>query len=616
MKLENFFLWVCKKIGKPFSSTASQELKDAADFLKWDINPELIIGAGKFFMFFVGFLVLLGIGLSVYFKFEATILLVLFPFSIIAFYGFTEWPKIYAQERAVDALGQAPQIISQVAVTLKESPSLENAMAFVANNSEGEIAKDFKSAIWKLWSGKKASAISVLEEIGWKWGKWSSGFQRAVFLISSTFHEKNPVRRNFTLDKSISVMLDDIVSQMKDYTLGMHMPTLILFTIGIVVPLMIISLLPVLSIFGISFSAWTIVAFLTLSVAAVALYSEIVLRKRPPSVSFYEIKQEVPEGYFKIAGHYVLSWQIAIIVGVFVSFPGLLYVFQSFGVVLGEPMLWVVGKLTTLPIVWGIGFGLAIYFLGESYYKKKQREKLIKLEDQFLDSLYHIKNRLSDGRPVEDALEFSQKMSRGPEISEFLGRLLAKLKRRSLPLEKIVEEEEMESRMVKSVFRVMTSSLKMGTSAAGQSVEVMLKYLEKIRKVNKQLTSLLSKNLSMMKATAIFFAPLVCAVIIVLFQLISHSIAASQGKAVAVGYAGAETGAILAPPEISPSILQLIVGLYALALNFVLVRYVSRINYGGDSTALNSELATSFVAIVIIFTSALIIGRATLVGAV
>jgi len=616
LQLEKNFLWLCGKTGGPFRSSASQELKDAVDFLKWDINPELIIGAGKFFMFLVGFLILVGIGLSIYFKFDATVLTVLFPFSIIAFYGFTEWPKIHAQEKAVDALGQAPQVISQIAVTLKQSPSLENAMAFVANNSEGEIAKDFKSSIWKLWSGKKASAISVLEEIGWKWGKWSSGFQRAVFLISSTFHEKNPVRRNFTLDKSISVMLDDIVSRMKDYTLGMHMPTLILFTIGIVVPLMIISLLPVLSIFGISFSVWTIVAFLAVSVAGVALYSEIVLRKRPPTISFYEIKQKVPEGYFKIAGHYVLSSHVSILVAVFVSFPGLLYVFQKFGVALTGPLLFIASKVTTLSIVWGVGFGLAVYFLGESYYKKKQREKLIKLEDQFLDSLYHIKNRLSDGRPVEDALEFSQKMSRGPEISEFLGRLLAKMKRRSLPLEKIIEEEEIESSMIKSVFRVMSSSLKMGTSAAGQSVDVMLRYLEKIRKVNKQLTNLLSKNLSMMKATAIFFAPLVCAVIIVLFQLISHSISVSQGKAVAVGYTGAETGAILAPPEISPNILQLIVGLYALALNFVLVRYVSRINYGGDSTALNSELANSFIATVIIFTSALIIGRAVLVAGV
>ncbi len=616
MKLENIFLSLCEKTGGPFRSAASQELKDAVDFLKWKINPELIIGAGKFFMFLVGFFVLAGIGLSVYFNFEATVLLVLFPFSIISFYGFTEWPKIYAQEKAVDSLGQAPQIISQIAVTLKQSPSLENAMAFVANNSEGDIADDFKSGIWKIWSGKKASAISVLEEIGWKWGKWSSGFQRAIYLISSTFHEKNPVRRNFTLDKSISVMLDDIVSRMKDYTLGMHMPTLILFTIGIVVPLMIISLLPVLTIFGISFSAWTIVAFLSVSVAAVALYSEIILRKRPPSVSFYEIKQKVPEGYFKIAGHYVLSAHVAILIGVFVSFPGLLYVFQNFGVVAGEPLKFLVSKLSTLPIIWGFGFGLATYFFGKSYYKKKQRDKLIKLEDQFLDSLYHIKNRLSDGRPVEDALEFARKMSRGPEISEFFSKILGKMKHRSMPIEKVIETEDIESSMVRSVFRVMSSSLKMGSSAAGQSVDVMLKYLEKIRKVNKQLTSLLSKNLSMMKATAIFFAPLVCAVIIVLFQLISHSIATSQGKAIAVGYTGTETGAILAPPEIPPEILQLIVGFYALALNFVLVRYVSRINYGGDSTALNSELATSFVAIVIIFTSALIIGRAVLVGGV
>ncbi len=611
---KNIFFWLCRKTGRPFRSPASKEMKDAVEFLGWDINPELIIGAGKFFMFFIGFLILIGIGIAIYLKMDAVLLLLAFPFSIIAFYAFTEWPKIYAQDKAVAALGAAPEIISQLAVSLKQSPSLEKSMAFVANNSEGEIAQDFKNAIWKMWAGKKASALRAFEEIGEKWGKWSNGFHRSVYLIVSSFHEKNPSRRNFTLDKSIAVMLDDIVSRMKDYVLSMHMPTLLLFTLGIIIPLMAISLFPVLAFFGIAVSVWTIIIFLSVSLAGSALYSEMILRKRPPTISVHDIKPDVPVGYFKIAGHYVSSLHVAVAVAALLSFPGLLFLFQKFGVGISGPLGFIGKKLTTLPVLWGIGGGLSIYFLGLSYYKKARREKLKKLEEQFLDSLYHIKNRLLDGRPVEDSLAFAEKMSKGAEISEFLSGLLGKIKRRSMPLEKAVEESEIESKMIKSVFGTLTSTLKIGTGAAAQSMDVISRYLDRIQKVDKQLNNMLIKNISMMKATAIFFAPLVCSIIVVLFQLISQSVLASQQKSTTLGIAGESI--FIAAPQISPAALQLIVGLYTLLLNFVLMRYVSRVQFGRDETAMNMSLATSFASTMIIFTSSLIIARAVLLGAI
>ncbi len=610
MNLEKILVRFCRKFGRFMSSKASAELRDSMEFLGWDINPDLVLGGAKLAMALT-FVILASLsGIAFFFGISPIPFIVLIPFSIAMFYAITEWPKSLAKQNAVRSLGHAPYIVAQLSVSLKQTPNLENAMSFVANYGEGDMARDFKRAMWSVWSGKTKDIYSSLEAISKKWGRFSGGFQRSVHLVKASFFEKDIKRKFEMLDKTIEVMLDDITSRMREYAMDLHMPTLVLFSLGTIVPLMVISIFPLVSFFGFQISPVSITGFLALSLVACFLYSNMVMKKRPATFSSAEVKASLPPGYLKVGKSAIPSTPLAVAAGLIIGAPGIFYVLSKTGAVLLGPMA-IANVIGSYSIIWAIGIAVSIHFYGQSAHLKKEREKVKRLETQFVDSLYHIKNHLSDGRPIESAVDFAKGIMSGTEIKGFLERILNNMKRRSMTLEIAAKEVDSGSLMIRSAFEMIANSIRKGGKAAAQTADMMHQYMTRIRDVERELSILLSKSLSMMKATVLFFAPIVCAIIVVLFQLITNTVASAQQEFGASQYMLMQ---IFTAPAISPDVLALIVGIYVIALNYVLIRYVSRIRFGVDSVSFKFEVSKSIPITLVIFTATLLISQAMLVG--
>ena len=287
------------------------------------------------------------------------------------------------------------------------------------------------------------------------------------------------------------------------------------------------------------------------------------------------------------------------------SFPSFIYLMSTYGIGVGGMLKTFSDILNTHPLLWGICIGSTLIFYSKSVYKKERRDKVKRLEGEFIDSLYHISNRLSDGSPIEVAIDYVSTMMKGSEIGKFYNRILNKIKRRSISLDKAIEEEKIDSDMITSSLGMIVISLRDGSEAASKTANVISDYMNRISNVNKSLNTMLDKNLSMMKTTAMFFAPIVCAVIVVLFQMITITVANQEGSFSEIG-SGFQT------PSIEPPILQLIVGLYLFGLNYLLIRYVSRIQYGNDNVMLNYSLARSFPITLIIFTITILLTQSIL----
>jgi hypothetical protein len=592
---EKKYIGFCKRIGGFLKSEPSKELKFAVNFLKWKIDPGLIVGAAKFSLL-VGFVILsLLIGISMYIGFGFTYLAFLLFLPVFLFYGITEWPKMYMNDKAGDSLGFSPQIISQISIPLRMRPNLENALSIITQHGENEIVIDIKHMMWEIWSGKSKNLEKELSKMADKWGKFSKGFQRSLYLIIGSFHESNPKRKEENLDRAVNSIVNDISEKMHEYANSLNTPTLILFSLGIIVPLMVISIFPIVSFFGLSVGVETITAFLFISLIASFLYSSAILRKRPINFSLEDVKTDVPDGFFKVGTLFLHVKSIALFVFFTISFPSFIYLMSIYGIGVGGMLKTVADILNTHTLLWGICIGLTLVFYSKSVYKKVRRDRMKRLEGEFIDSLYHISNRLSDGSPIEVAIEYVSKIMKGSEIGKFYSRILNKIKRRSISLDKAIEEEDIDSDMVKSSLGMIVISLKDGSEAAAKTATVISSYMNRISNVNKSLNSMLDKNLSMMKTTAMFFAPIVCAVIVVLFQMITVTVTNQEGSF-------SEIGTGFQAPSIEPPVLQLIVGLYLFGLNYLLIRYVSRIQYGNDNVMLNHSLSRSFPITLIIFT--------------
>ena len=574
--------------GSILKSEPSKELINAAKLLKLKTEPAVILGAGYFYLLVLSALAII-LSLSfILFGFNPIYPILLVPLAFLTFYLFTEYPKMAANDKAMQAMGTAPLVLSQLSIYLRGSPSPERAMKFAAENSSGLVADDLKKAVWKVAVGKYKNALEGLDKVGRKWGKFSPAFQSSVSLIEASFSESDPKAKIKDLDRATKTLLNDTITKIKEYASGLHIPTLLLFSIGTIVPLMLISLFPIISFLGADIGPLPISLFLFTMLFASFLYSEHVLRKRPPSIGGIEFKLQNK------------SLPAAILLSLLVAFPGFVYLLGYFGIIINQWFLLAVKPLSTFPIIWGVGVGLFVYYYSNYYPFKAKREEVRKIEEQFPAALYHIRNKLAEGKPIEEALSYTARLLKGSDIAGLLDRLVYKVRAGSLPFNKALEFEKIDSKLIRSFLTLIAASLSRGTAAAASTTSLVLSYLEKLNAVDNWIKELLRKSLTMMKATALVFSPLVTSIIIVLFQMITNSIQTQNLPNI---------GSALTKPTITPDILLLIVGIYAIGLNFVLVRYVSRIGWGSDPVANGIELAESFPAVLIVFTATILATR-------
>jgi len=181
------------------------------------------------------------------------------------------------------------------------------------------------------------------------------------------------------------------------------------------------------------------------------------------------------------------------------------------------------------------------------------------------------------------------------------------MKRTSVPFEKIVADLDTPSVLVKSTLSMLASSVRHGLTATAQTAHVVVAFLRRMKRAEKSLAMMLQKSLSMMRATAMTLAPVVCAIIVVLFQIITKTIKETQQQF-------ASSGFDMFQLAMTPEVLQLIVGLYALALNYVLLRYVNRLQNGPDDIAFRADLAKALPITMVLFTFTLIASRIMLAG--
>jgi len=617
--LEKYYLGFCESLGNHFKSDTppSEELKRAVKSLGWKISPEKIVNAARTSMVASAALFFALAAVAIVFHVNFVVfLMAAFLFPFLANQLITDYPKTQAKQRALTSLGAAPHIIAQLSISLKQNPNLESALAFVAKYGEGEIANDIRRLLWRVWAGKIPNTLDALPKLANKWGKWSEGFQRSIYMIMSSFHERNPKMKAGSLDRAVDAMLNDILTKMREYTLALHIPTLVLFSFGIIMPLMVIALFPLLGFFGIPMGLESITLFLFASLLGTYLYSNSILGKRPVTFILPDIGTDVPKGYLKLGSLTVPALPFCAAVALIVSAPGLFYLLSlSQTVHLQGVFASAVGFINTLPIILGVGGALALYYWGTNHLKTEERKRIKQIDAALPDALYYIRNVLSEGRPMEEALEFAgSMMGKGPLAAQ-LKAAAALLKRRHITTESVLTGPdspfERKSKLLQSTLFMLTAGLRGGIVSAAQTCNIMHKYMRRIAKLERSLVDMLSRNLSMMRLTAMIFAPLVGAVIVVLFALIVKGMSGAAERTNIMGFGPMSA---MTTPSIPTPVLQLVLGLYVVGLNFVLIRYVTTVEHGSDSVMFGMDLSTSLAASLVIFTATLIALGSLLVG--
>ncbi|MDO8625382.1 MAG: hypothetical protein Q7R47_04840, partial [Candidatus Diapherotrites archaeon] len=305
--------------------------QEAVDFLGWDLKAGEFNSAISFTIFAaLGIAVLIGLllvfvpffqdcsgfdadgnkvcttvslykGLVAFAESETTAYLYIFGPLILAALGVVYFVQRYplekAREEQVRALTYVPEIIGYMTMSMKLVPNLERAVEFAAEHGRGKIADDLKKTIWDVQLGFHNTLSEGLDVLAYRWGKFSDEFKRSLMMIRASVLEDSESKRYILLDKTVEEMLDSIRTKMENYARQLSQPSIMLFYLGVLLPLILIIILPIGSVFsGAPLARPDILIFVYNIVIPIAafLYARSVVKNRPPTYEPPKIADNYP----------------------------------------------------------------------------------------------------------------------------------------------------------------------------------------------------------------------------------------------------------------------------------------------------------------------------------
>ncbi|MBN2014925.1 MAG: hypothetical protein JW778_07075 [Candidatus Altiarchaeota archaeon] len=518
-----------------------------------------------------------------------------FVLAVVLAYGISEYPKILANNMKIKSLGHAPEIVAYLIIPLKQNPNLEDAVKFAAEHGEGQMAEDLRKALWDVWSGAYRSVGEALPVLGYRWGEDIKGFEDAMYAIRTSQIEKSETRRLNTLDRAMDTVLKSVQKKFEEYINYLRIPTMVMFAGGALLPLVIIILLPLISFMGMDLgSHWNLFIILMAIVLGVFLFSEHTLSKRPAAFAPIRIPDNYPglvsAGRIRFLGREGSAWKISFGLGAAISLLSVPYLLGA-----SYPLT---DMLNTIPIVIGTCFCLWLYMRGTSLPKKRVRDYLKRMEDETIEAAFHLGNRLLTGMSAEEAfIRVADMMSSkvGSTIPAVLENAIRNIRYLNMNLEGSLFDEnrgalrEISSGVVKSVFRVFTTTMKKSVVSASEALLVAANHIRQIRRVEDSLRDKISYTTSMIKATALLINPMICALAVYIANVFRETMENTR-SIIGVGGTGFNAG-MLTESTANPEMLQLITGLYMIALLIVLMRYVSVLECGDDPIAHRLQIA-------------------------
>lgn len=637
-KPKNWYINFARRAGKMFKAKnefKKEEFKLALDFLGWDLQPRevnaaptlvMVLGFGITIpiLFFVAYYSLILGALPYLTLFYVAPVLILLPFLLI--FWVQNYPLSAAKAEKMKSITAIPEIVNYLVMSMKLSPNLERAVKFAAEHGRGKIAEDLKKLSWNVNIGKYKSMEEGLDELAYKWGAFSDEFKHSLMLIRSSVIEIDEAKRYVILDKAVSDVLEGIGDDMSKYATEMRQPSIYLYYVGVLLPLLLIIMLPIGAVMAKLPIAQTWVLILLYNLAipiGTIFFAKIILGKRPPVYTPPKIPDDYP-GLKKTGPTFVIL-AIFVAIGVFLVFS---YVFEP--VLNPIPPEWNTEArrayfqfFTIAGFVIGIASAISIYLYGTASAKRKIQKRIMEMEDEFQDSIYVVASRLGENRPMEEAMEYTADFLTATKVSGVFRKAADNIRNLGMTVEASLFDpmygalKNIPSDLIRGSMRIVIDSINLGVQQAARALISLSLQLRDAQRVKEKIRSMLGEITAMMKSIAFLIAPLVLGITSALQKIIVSALRAvgqQPGFQAAGGVGGISIPNIPISSFGDVSMLKgipdaatflLIIAIYVIEVTLILIFFTSRIEEGENNLALKMNIAKSLpIATILFFLSA------------
>jgi hypothetical protein len=437
------------------------------------------------------------------------------------------------------------EFLNYLTLALELSPTLEHAVDFAASQSEGKLGEELRREVIK--QRLSLERFEVLRNFASGWEESFSEVGRAVQLIESSVHERDEVNRRRTLDRAIELILDGARSRAREFAARIHLPIILIYGVGILVPLVLVALLPTWSVIGGGAGLELVVAlYCILLPLAVFLLSGSIARHRPGIIHPPEVRIPKPSAKEVLIPGSIFALALAI--------ASLRF----------QPL--VCGFL----LLWSAVISSSLFLYTTTRRPFALRKDVGEMERELPDALMQLGGYMGEGRPVEEVFEKTANNLRGSKLGKAFAQVVSNIRVGGMGVRSALFSDNhgsfarIPSRAIRGTMLMLAGLVQRSTEAAGRAILRISSHLKRLEEVKREIRVSLGEMVSSMRSVAVFFAPLVTAIT-----------ARIQGML-------ATRGGELLSSSMDPAGLTLVMGVYSVILSVLLVNLVVELEHGND----------------------------------
>jgi len=639
---KKYFSWMArdnKRTRQKIKKYFTPEYMDALNFTGLNIEPLDILvfaHAGALISFMIIFMfdliVIFSYGLNIGAIDTLTLLLMVITSSflpLIIMNLLANYPKTYARYVNIHSLGDIPEVLSYLVMYLKLVPNLENSVKFAASESSTSLVRDLRKMLWDMEIRVYHGINDALTNFADYWGRWSDHFKRALYLIRSSIQEPEEAQRVITLNRALDVGLDGTRDLMNQFASKLHQPTMFIYSIGIMIPLSLIAMLPAAGLVGMNVTIFQVFFLYDIILPLfVFLYTRKILLSRPATFN----PPAIPSNHHDLVGidkHKRLI--ISLVVGLLIAMPGILFMAIPMfmpGNSSNELLNFISNPdglnsyfPVTLFIIWGIAATVTLYSLSVYRPYKKIRDNIKQIEKEFSDALYILGKRISEERSPEESFMYAASTMEGAKIAEVFSHTSYNLTAMHTNIRDALFSSEygplrhVYSDRIKAIMRLFVEGIHKSQRSVSISIIRIADHLKELQQVENKIKDTLYPLTSTLRSTAAVFAPLIAGATLAITKLISNIIHSMASKLPTETFAGGYSNTFasitdaFALENVRPEYFVLVVGIYIIELVFLLTRFTNGIDEGDDKAEYMYSLGKIMPTAVIVLTITIIVGQ-------
>jgi Flp pilus assembly protein TadB len=556
----------------------TDELRENLEFALLEVQTREVAALAFFAALVSAMLAVAVLLLSISVGLQALNFLPITPMPLLTYTFIWSYPKLRAERQRIRGLGEFPVLINYLTMSMRVTPNLERATAFAAENVEGPLGTGLKDTLRRTCLRAHPEVGEALSSFAERWGKWCEDLKRSIYLLRSSVSERAEAARLQTLDRALELSLRGARDRMRDFAAGLHLPTLLIYSMGVLLPLVLVAILPVLSIINISIGVPQIfVIYCVVLPLAVYILSHWALAKRPATFPPPKVPIEIDRARALLSAGLLATALVG---------AGLLSQAAD--------------EIRAILFLWAPTLGVVLYLHLTTAQAFERRGRVERMEREFCDSLVQLGNRVSEGRPAEDALEHVANTMRGSEVEGLFTQASANIRLGGMGLRASLFDPErgalrgVHSKMIHSVLRLLIDVIERSTRVAGAAILRTADHLRELKQVELDIRRSLGEIVTSMRSVALFFAPFIAAIAARMQGLLAS-------KTASVGFLGSGTG-------VSSAAFLFVLGLYVVLLTAILMSYAVEIELGNDPLAKRAVIARGLPVALGVFTAGAAVG--------